>query len=87
MKAFWIYTLARFGVFAVTYVVVWGIASIWFDPAFANLFVLLVAFVVSSLVSYFVLARLRDNLAAHIGDRAGRLTQRIEESRRAEDVD
>lgn len=87
MKAFWIYTLARFGVLAATYVAVWAIASIWFDPTFANLFVLLVAFVVSSLISYFALARLRDGLAIHLSDRAGRLSQRIEESRRAEDVD
>ena len=87
MKAFWIYTLARFGVLAATYLVVWGIASIWFDPAFANLFVLLIAFVVSSLISFFALARLRNNLATHLEDRAGRITQRIEESRRAEDVD
>ena len=87
MKAFWIYTLARFVVLAVTYLVVWGIASIWFDPGFANLFVLLIAFLLSSVISYFALARLRDDLAVHLSDRAGRLTQRIEESRRAEDVD
>ena len=87
MKAFWIYTLARFVVLAVTYLVVWGIASIWFDPGFANLFVLLIAFLLSSVISYFALARLRDDLAVHLSDRAGRLSQRIEESRRAEDVD
>jgi hypothetical protein len=87
MKAFWLYTLARFGVLAVTYVVVWAIAAIWLDPGFANLFVLLIAFVISSLISYFALGRLRDDLAVHIGDRAGRISQRIEESRRAEDVD
>jgi hypothetical protein len=87
VKAFWIYTLARFAVLAATYLVVWGIASMWFDPDFANLFVLLVAFVLSSVISYFALARLRDDLAVHLSDRAGRLSQRIEESRRAEDVD
>jgi hypothetical protein len=87
MKAFWIYTLARFGVLAATYVVIWGLASIWFDPALANLFVLLIAFVVSSVISYFALARLRDALAVHLSDRAGRISQRIEESRSAEDVD
>ena len=87
MKAFWIYTLARLVVFAATYLVVWGLASIWFDPAFANLFVLLIAFVVSSLISFFALAHLRNNLATHISDRAGRISDRIEESRRAEDVD
>jgi hypothetical protein len=87
MKAFWIYTLARFAVLTATYLVVWGIASIWFDPGFANLFVLLVAFVVSSLISYFALSHLRDELAVHLSDRAGRISQRIDESRRAEDVD
>ena len=87
MKAFWLYTLARFAVLAATYLVVWAIASIWLDPGFANLFVLLVAFVLSSLISYFALSRLRDDLAIHLSDRAGRISQRIEESRRAEDVD
>jgi CHASE1-domain containing sensor protein len=87
MKAFWLYTLARFGVLVTTYLVVWAIASIWFDPAFINLFVLLVSFVVSALVSYFALAGLRENFAVHLHERAGRLSQRIEESRRAEDVD
>ncbi len=87
MKAFWLYTLARLGVFAVTYAVVWAIAAIWFDPELANLFVLLVALVVSSLVSYFALGRLRNDLAQHISGRAERMSQHIEESRRAEDVD
>ena len=87
MKAFWLYTLARFGVLVVSYLAVWLIASIWFDPAFLNLFVLLVSFLVSAVVSYFALAGLRDDLALHISERAGRLSQRIEESRRAEDVD
>ncbi len=87
MKAFWLYTVARLAVLFVTYAVVWGVASIWFDPAFANLFVLLVALVVAAVVSHFALAGLRNDLAAHIGDRAGRMSERIEESRRAEDVD
>ena len=87
MKAFWLYTLARLGVLVVTYLAVWALASIWFDPAFVNLLVLLVALVLSSLISFFALARLRNDVAVHISDRAERLTQRIEESRRAEDVD
>jgi uncharacterized membrane protein YdjX (TVP38/TMEM64 family) len=87
MKAFWLYTLARFAVFAVTYVVVWGVASIWFDPPFVNLFVLLTALVVSSLVAFFALRGLRDALAQNISGRAERLSRRIDESRSAEDVD
>lgn len=87
MKAFWLYTLARFAVFAVTYVVVWAAASIWLDPEFLNLFVLLIALVASAFLSFFALRRLRENLALHIHGRAERLSQRIDESRRAEDVD
>jgi hypothetical protein len=87
MKAFWIYTFARFAVFAVTYVVVWAVASIWFDPPFVNLFVLLVSLVLPSLIAFFALRRLRDDLAQNISGRAERLSRRIEESRSAEDVD
>jgi hypothetical protein len=87
MKAFSIYTLARLVVLVVTYLAVWAIASIWFDPPFVNLLILLVALVLSAFISFFALARLRNDVAVNISDRAGRITQRIEESRRAEDVD
>ena len=87
MKAFWLYTFARLGVFVATYLVVWAIASIWLDPGFGNLLLLLVAMVLSAGISYFALARLRNDLAVHLSDRAGRISERIEESRRAEDVD
>lgn len=88
MKAFWTYTLARFAVFAVTLGVVWLISSIWFEPgALTSLLVLFIALVLSSVVSIFVLARLRERLAQSIQDRASRMTERIEESRNAEDID
>jgi cytochrome c biogenesis factor len=88
MKAFWTYTLARIGVFAVTYGVVWLVASIFMDSTpVENLFVLLIALVGSSAISLFTLGRLRNNLASNIQERATRMTERIEESRRAEDVD
>jgi Protein of unknown function (DUF4229) len=87
MKAFWIYTLARLGVLVATYLVVWAVASIWLDPDFMNPFLLLVALVISALISIFALTRLRNDFASHVSERAGRMTKRIEESRRAEDVD
>jgi hypothetical protein len=88
MKAFWTYTLARIAVFAVTYAVVWLVASIFLEStAVENLFVLLIALVGSSAISIFVLAGLRDKLAQNVQERATRMTERIEESRRAEDVD
>ena len=88
MKAFWTYTLARFAVFGVTYGAVWLIASVlWESTPIENLVVLLIALMASSIISVFVLAGLRDRLANNIQERAARMTERIEESRRAEDVD
>ncbi len=88
MKAFWTYTLARFAVFAVMYGVIWVIASFVMEPTpVENLFVVLIALVGSSIISVFALADLRNKLANNIQKRAARMTERIEESRRAEDVD
>lgn len=88
MKAFWTYTLARVGVFAVTYAAVWLIASLWIDfTSLLDLWVLVVALVLSSLISVVMLAGLRERLALNVQQRAERMTHRIEESRSAEDVD
>ena len=88
MKAFWTYTLARLAVFGATFGVVWLIASIWVEWGnLTSLLVLLVSLVLSSVISIFALAGLRDQLAKNVQERAARMTQRIEESRNAEDVD
>jgi CHASE1-domain containing sensor protein len=88
MKAFWTYTLARFALFAATFGVVWLIASIWVDWGnLTTLLVLFISLVLSSVISIFALAGLRDKLAQSVQERAARMTQRIEESRNAEDVD
>ena len=88
MKAFWTYTLARLGVFAVCFVIVWGLSRIWLEStAVLNIWVLLISLVVSSVISVFLLAGLRDKLALNVHERATRMTERIEESRRAEDID
>ncbi len=88
MKAFWTYTLARFAVFAACFVVIWLLSQIWLEStAVANIWVLLISLVVSSVISVFLLAGLRDKLALNVHERATRMTERIEESRRAEDID
>jgi len=88
MKAFWIYTLARLGVFAATWAVLWGASRLIFDPSTVlDLWVLLVALIVSGVISVFALSGLRDKVALRLQDRARALNERIEESRRAEDVD
>lgn len=88
MKPFVTYTLARLGLFVASYAVVWLVASIWLNfSAIANLWVLLIALLVSAVAAMFLLGGLRQNLAQSVQDRASRMTQRIEESRSAEDVD
>lgn len=88
MKAFWTYTLARFAVFAVCFAIVWSLSQIWLEStAVANIWVLLISLVLSSVISVFLLAGLRDKLALNVHERASRMTERIEESRRAEDID
>jgi hypothetical protein len=88
MKAFWTYTLARLAVFAVCLVVVWFVVPIWFDRTeIVNIFSLLIAMVVSSIISVFLLSGLRDKLALNVHQRATRMTERIEESRRADHID
>lgn len=90
MTAFWKYTFARLALFAVTYGVLALIAYPTGLVEFAeltNLVVLLLALVISSVVGFFVLAPQRDALALEVQARHERVTARIEESRRAEDVD
>ncbi len=88
MKAFWTYTLARFAVFAACFAVIWLISSIWLESsAVTELWVLLISLVVSSGISMFALGGLRQKLAQNVQERAERMTQKIEESRSAEDVD
>ncbi len=88
MKAFLTYTAARFALFAMTFAAVWLIASIFFEASTTlNLLVLLVALILSSVASIFLLADLRNKLALNVQQRAERMTERLEESRRAEDID
>ena len=88
MKAFWTYTLARFAVFAGCFAIIWLLSRIWLDSTtVANVWVLLISLVVSSVLSVFLLAGLRDKLALNVHERATRMSERIEESRRAEDLD
>jgi uncharacterized membrane protein len=83
MKEFAIYTGLRLALFAVCFAVLWFALNNWL-----TIFpLLLVALIVSSILSIFVLRAARDRLAGTIEQRAGRITERIEQSRRAEDDD
>lgn len=88
MTPFVKYTLARLGLFVATFVVLWLATFWWLDLGRATIWlVALVALIVSAIASIFVLAAMRDAVAARIQERADTLSQRLEESRNAEDID
>ncbi len=82
------FTLARLGIFLVTYVLMWGVGQFFLEwGTLTNLVILLLALFVSSIASLFLLADMRAQLAQRVQGRAERMNERVEESRRAEDVD
>ena len=86
VKAFWIYTGLRLLLFAATAVIVFGI---WLAVAgSANvLAVLISAFLISGVVSYFLLNPQRTAFARQVDERAHRAAEKFEEMRAKEDVD
>ncbi|MEU8227708.1 DUF4229 domain-containing protein [Kribbella sp. NPDC048915] len=83
MKEFAIYTGLRAALFAVCFAVLWFALGTWL-----NVFpLLLLALIVSSILSIFVLRAARDRLAGKIETRASKLSARLEQARAAEDED
>ena len=86
MRSFVVYTLARLLLFGVCFAVVWAVC---FNRLPWNqitvLGTALVALAMSGVSSFWLLARLRDDLARDVEARAHRIAGRIDESRRAED--
>jgi ABC-type bacteriocin/lantibiotic exporter with double-glycine peptidase domain len=83
MKEFAIYTGLRAALFAVCF------AGLWFAlNARLGVFpLLLLALILSSILSIFVLRAARDRLAGQIERRAAKMSRRIEQARSAEDDD
>jgi len=86
VKEFLLYTVLRLAVFAATLGVVLGVWLLVAGSANAALAVI-VAFVLSGVASYFLLARQRAAFAARVEARAARANQTFEEMRAKEDVD
>lgn len=88
MKTFWKYTLARLALFLGAFALVYVVLSLFFQTDETMvLFAALIGLVVSAVVSFVALRGMRDQLAAEVQQRAAAMTDRLEESRRAEDVD
>ena len=88
MKHFVVYTLLRLGLFVATYAVLAGLAVALFGNEPSVLFVtLVVAAVLSSLLSLKLLAGPRERFAASVEARASRARGKFEEMRSREDAD
>ena len=85
MKEFWTYTLLRLGLFLGTFAVVFGIWLIFGDVPV--LWVVVIAFVVSGVGSYYLLERQREQFAAKVEGRAAKAAEKLEAQRAKEDVD
>ena len=85
MKAFWKYTAVRIGLFVVSYVVIWAATDAVRPQPVVDPFILLAAIIVSGAISIFALRGMRDEVATHLSNRAGR-TKR-ESNRNADDLD
>ena len=88
MKHFVVYTVLRFALFFATYAVLGGAAVAIFGDTLTVWFVtLLVAAVVSSLLSIWLLAGPREKFAQSVQARAERASAKFEEIRSREDAD
>jgi mannitol-specific phosphotransferase system IIBC component len=87
VKEFIVYTAARFGVFAGVYGVVIGAYVLVAGTPVPVLWPLLVAAVVSTVLSAYLLRGMRDRFAAKVHQRAERMSQRFDHMRAKEDVD
>jgi len=86
VKEFAVYTGLRLLLFAAVFAVV---AGIWLavSDTVPILWVLVIALVVSGMVSYFVLNRPRDAFARRVDERARKAAAAFEAQRAREDVD
>ncbi|MGZ0150702.1 DUF4229 domain-containing protein [Kribbella sp. WER1] len=83
MKEFATYTGLRAALFAVCFAVLWFALNTWL-----SIFpLLLIALIISSILSIFVLRAARDRLAGKIDTRATKISTRLEQARSAEDDD
>jgi hypothetical protein len=88
VKHFVVYTLLRFGLFVATYAVLSAPAVLIFGNTVPVLFVTLVlAAVLSSLLSLRLLAGPRERFAESVEARAARAKDKFEEMRSREDVE
>ena len=86
MKEFWVYTGLRILLFLGSLAIVAGIWAVAADEV-SMVWAVVIAFLVSGLGSYFLLAPQREAFAQRVEVRAQRASAKIEEMRSKEDTD
>jgi hypothetical protein len=86
VKEFWVYTALRVGLFLASAALVFGVWLLVADQV-PLVWVIVIAFVMSGLGSYFLLNRQREAFARRVDERATRISSRFEEMKAKEDVD
>ena len=87
VKEFVVYTAARFGIFLVVYGVILGVYVLIAGTPVPVLWPLLLAAVLSMILSTYLLRDMRERFAAKVQERADRMSRRFEEMRAKEDFD
>ena len=87
MKEFVVYTALRIVLFLASFGVVVGVMALLFDGRFNLFWALVLAFLVSGVASYFILARQRESFALRVQQRAERASAAFEERKAREDQD
>lgn len=86
VKEFAVYTLLRLGLLVGAFAIVVGIWSLFADGV-PLLWAAVVAFLVSGVISLFMLNKPREAFAAKVQARAAKVTQAVEAQRSKEDID
>jgi hypothetical protein len=88
VKIFALYTLARLGIFAASYGLIWLIFGRWLEwDAVSALYTALIAMVLSSIIALTALRSLRGRLAEQVAERAEKAKAAYEARAKAEDDD
>jgi hypothetical protein len=88
VKHFAVYTLARITLFLTCWFAIWGIGRLAFEtPESFLLWSLVIAAVLSSVLSLKLLEGPRERFAQSVEDRAARAAAKFEEMKSKEDVD
>jgi hypothetical protein len=87
VKEFIVYTVARFALFLGIYGVIVGVYVAVAGTPIPVLWPLLLAAVLSTVASTYLLRGMRERFAAKVHERASRMSERFEEMKAKEDLD